>query len=174
MKIVFLDIDGVVATNNARHDELKRYYQEDTIEKVEAAMDKNILPFPRISMFYWPFDKRVINELYRLKKQTNCEFVLSSSWRKGRTLEELNEMFALKGLRIQLFDKTNTVKDVTRGEEIQSWIRKHYEQISNYVIIDDECDYDIIQTHPNNCINVTSDEGFTKNDCDKAIKMLNK
>ena len=174
MKVVFLDIDGVVATEHALYEELRNYYQVETVQEALDSSTYKDLQYPRISMFYWPFDPRAISQLYRLQKETKCKFVLSSSWRLGQTIEEINKLFAQKGLRVPILDKTDRRLSSERGEEIAWWIRDHKDEIESYVIIDDECNHDIIQFHPEHCVNTIFYDGFTKDDCDKAIEILNK
>lgn len=182
MKICFYDIDGVVATNRSLNEELSRYFgipiKELLATNTNDWCDKTGLDYPDVDMYSWPFDQRCINNTYLLHQRTKCKFVMSSSWRCGRTIEEINDLMSKKGLKVPFMGMTEyTTKK--RGEEIQDWldlfpVNYPNEILESYVIIDDECNYDIIQFHPNNCVCTTQEYGFQKRHLDRAIRILNK
>lgn len=175
IKVVFLDIDGVVATERALNNELCKYFGM-TLKELDDGTpnswcESTGLPYPSVSLYHWPFDSKAIENLYRLQLVTKCKFVLSSSWRTGMNVDEINDQMATKGLHIKFIGKTDSLRG-TRGEEIQKWINEHPDVIEQYVIIDDECSYDIIKDHPDNCVQTISNNGFTSKDLKKAIKIL--
>lgn len=113
MKIIFLDIDGVL--NSAEYD------------RQRSENDGNI------DITRLPLLKELIDE-------TKAVIVLSSSWRKlwergvcqFEEGKEINRIFNLYGLKI--YDKTPVLG--SRKAEITQWIKNHPET-KEYVILDD-------------------------------------
>lgn len=176
MKIVFLDIDGVVATLDALYEELAAYFgvEVQDIEKTnpKELCEKTGLSYPSVSCSHWPFSPSAIKLLYKLQLETGCKFVMSSSWRLGKDINEINSLMATKGLRIRFIDKTeNWSKSGTRGGEIQNWLDEHTD-VEQYVIIGDECTYDITPEHPDKCVQTTFKKGFDEECYDKAVSIL--
>lgn len=116
MKIIFLDIDGVL--NSVRYD------QQRTIN--QGNIDETRLPL-----------------LKKLVDETQALIVLSSSWRKhwekdasmcddiGR---EINNTFAK--YQMSIYGKTACIASNDRSEEIRMWLENH-DDIEAYVILDD-------------------------------------
>lgn len=125
MKVIFLDIDGVL--NNELftimlHDRLlgkEQYYQcfKDLGEM--------------------PFDYRSCYILQALIRDTGAKVVLSSTWRLSQKHIDGIKRYA----GIEIHDKTPRIIDKSgcRGDEIQLYLHEHPE-IENYVIIDDDSD----------------------------------
>lgn len=114
MKVIFLDIDGVL--------------NSDVYDKERDAKDGNI------DVSRLPLLKRLIDE-------TGAKAVLSSSWRehwekdKGLMSDtglELTDTFRRAG--IEIFDKTPVMS--SRREEISHWLSLHLET-EGFVIFDD-------------------------------------
>ena len=117
LKIIFLDIDGVL--NSEQYDEIRT--------KEQGNIDETRLPL-----------------LKYLVENTGAEIVLCSTWRKHWDKEEalcdkvgmeLNDRFQSYGLTIM--DKTPLISDAQRALEIQAWLNLHSESVENYVILDD-------------------------------------
>ena len=121
MKIIFLDIDGIL--NSAAYDRQRDWTKRTYIDKTRLPLLKQIVD------------------------ATGAEIVLSSTWREhwnsspelcdeeGRYI---NECFAEYGLTI--YDKTPDLGYFSdRDEEIREWLLEQ-ENVENYVIIDD-CNY---------------------------------
>ena len=115
MKILFLDIDGVL--NSWRYDQ-ERISLQDNI-------DETRLPL-----------------LSRIVSSTNAKIVLTSSWRKhwerdsrkaDSIGQHLNQLFGEYGLAI--FDKTLESSDNNRTDEIRNWLANN--SVEQFVIIDD-------------------------------------
>lgn len=116
MKIIFLDIDGVL--NSMRYD------RERSAE--QGNIDETRLPLLR-----------------EITEQTQAKIVLSTSWRKHWSREaslcdeigrELDAIFVKYGLAI--FDKTPVLSGNDRAQEIRAWLSEHGE-VSAFVILDD-------------------------------------
>ena len=117
MKIIFLDIDGVL--NSRRYDRLR------------SATDGNI------DVSRLPLLKSIIDS-------TGAKIVLSSTWRAHWTPEpllcdpigqELNRLFADYGIAI--YDKTPAISASDRAMEIRSWLQASPMPIESFVILDD-------------------------------------
>lgn len=111
MKVVFLDIDGVL--NN------KEFLKDR--DDLQVCDPKNVKNF-----------NKIVEEIDDLK------IVVSSSWRIGRSLEELIEILREKDVKGEIIDKTPdmTAKfDATRSNEIQAWLNGN--DVDKFVILDD-------------------------------------
>lgn len=164
-KIIFLDIDGVLNTQ-------LWYIQKNR----HTPIDK----------YGYAFDPNAVANLKRIVEETGADIVISSSW-KCMGLIQMEDMWNDRNLPGRIIGITpNSVSDELllhadidsmelfhiRGEEIKEWLSKHGKRVSNYVIIDDmdnmlpEQQSHFVQTNP--------EVGITKEDSEKAIKILNK
>lgn len=79
---------------------------------------------------------RVLNEIVAAG---DADVVVSSTWRHGKTVAELQDMLDAAGFRGCVLDRTPTDMDgASRGDEIAAWLAKH--EVDGYVIIDDHAD----------------------------------
>lgn len=187
MKVIFLDIDGVMNSENHVR-ELIALKDQGKLDK-ETYLDNWDLPY-----------EATLKPLSRIVKETKAEIVLSSSWRLlYRRFERLNKIFSKYGF--QMIDKTchgvdvNKAKEIgcdisksyygletyngnkrtflsDRGIEISEWLSRHPE-VEQYVIIDDDIE-DIKPFHPNNYVKTDFyNWGLTEELADKAIEILN-
>lgn len=127
MNIIFLDIDGVL--------NCQMFYTEQ--QKSGATYIENNFCKDRI---IW------LNELC---KEMDIKVVISSSWRIGRTVKELKEIFIEAGATFDVIDTTPHLRHegCVRGNEIYQWIQKGESftgcaghEFNTYVIIDDDSD----------------------------------
>ena len=176
MKVVFIDIDGVM---NCQEEMLT------LLEQNPKAHDKIDLPSPTKCKL-----------LKQLVDETGAEIILSSSWRLNlHAIQNIIDTFRPYGLRLDGFTcegvlcsmlnetKYKNIKPKhthhcyegicidDRGAEIAYWLLRHPE-VTNFVILDDE-PFDIIEWFPNNLVKTDPNIGFTLNDCLEAIKILN-
>lgn len=165
-KIIFLDIDGVLATPE---------YLKDG---------------------QWALNPEKQKMLGRILDETDAEIVLSSSWRHNsleKTKEYMEgEGFLfvdkLVGVTIRAYQymerETGIHLSIPRGVEIKQWIDtnihsdngKNWKRLIvnkdyTYVILDD--DSDMLLEHQNNFVRTKSDIGLTEEDVQKAISILN-
>lgn len=174
-KIIFLDIDGVVAT-------------PDTLDKTGM----------------WTFTPRCVEQLRRiLVAHPNAEIVVSSSWRK-ETIEATKQYLQDEGLSIDIVDRITgiTIRGYTyiqkgaamsipRGVEIRQWIDHNIHSDGNglyvpgtngtftrrtlgleyeYVILDD--DTDMLLEQGSRFVRCHSSNGLTQELSDRAIDVL--
>lgn len=150
MKIIFLDIDGVLNGN---------------------------LFVPKDDKFGVLIDNTRLDLIKQIIDATDAKIVLSSSWKEhwGKADTEcddtgrvINRIFAEKGLSI--FDKTTKYHN-DRKQEIVGWLQVHPD-VSDFVVIDDGFfEEGILKNH----FVLTSKLrfGIDENDVNKAISILN-
>lgn len=107
MKILFLDVDGVL--NSAEF----------------FCRNKHIVRPSEV-------DPKAVKRILRVLEATGAQIVLSSSWRH---VPELIERLIQAGLPIM--DKTTVLLDQPRSAEIRAWLDEHPETTSFAIIDDD-------------------------------------
>ena len=156
MKIIFLDIDGVLNSSK---------YEPKTINNQFRFIDETRMPL-----------------LKEIVDKTGAQIVLSSTWRdcwnKDYNLcdndgKYLTNLFKKYGLTI-LDTTLVTPNYYQRPKEISVYIADAKYNIENYVVIDDD-EFDwgyhsdrVVKTNPRN------DYGLNENLTQKAISILNK
>lgn len=156
MKVIFLDIDGVL---NSRIYDRKRDWNAQT------DVDETRLPL-----------------LKKIVQETGAKIVLSSTWREhwdkdcGKCDADgvyINASLFKHGLEI--FDKTPDLgRGADRPEEIRTWLNSAREPVESFVILDD-CRYDwgglsdgFVKTNPHLGL------GLEEEHVEKAVEILNK
>lgn len=136
--IIFLDMDGVLL-------------------KLEDVSSKTI-------------NKDSIHALNRiLKSVDNPKIVISSSWRYNTSPKQMKSYLKSIGvIDIDVIGETPNISLYKRTEEIYSWITKHQNIISNYVVLDD------IDINLQNFVHTNGYKGLTDLDANKAIEILTK
>lgn len=146
MKLIFLDIDGVLNTSFTFK---RRYYEYKKTGKYNLEVDE----------FRLDYLKKIVDE-------TNAKIVLSSTW-KGyfvKTNEKIVPIHYKSEQLVNMFNKYNLeIYDITpydknryRENEILEYLERR-EDVESFVVIDDEC-YDLKKFIDNELIHV-------KNDC---------
>lgn len=148
MKVIFLDFDGVL---NCEID--------FTIEVEED------------------ISKRCIGLLNNIIKETKAEVVVSSVWRNGKTIEELQTLLEKYGFEGKVIGTTPHLGHGSlRGNEIRQWIETNipYKEQDNfkYVILDD--DSDMLLWQKDNFLCTDGYCGITPKIVYQAIRILNK
>ena len=155
MKIIFLDIDGVLSLNSD--------YGKASDNKWGS----------------YRFDQKAVAILNFILQETNAEIILSSDWRTHYTLQEMREIFAhnfvLKGpigftIRSKNYNGDNLENG--RAEEIRHWVELHaWKDDTKWVAIDDLNMED--QLYPNFVWCPKSSEGIKQSGVkDKIIEKL--
>lgn len=153
MKIIFLDVDGVLNCGNTND----------------------------ICMGFTGIEDRLVKQLQKIVKATGAKIVLVSSWRyyweqsdkenQDELGTYLDRKLSKQGLYI--LDKTDPHCLYARGRGIHEWLNGKY--VESFVILDDE-------THDYEAVNLSNrwiqtydvdDGGITDEDVEKAIKILN-
>ena len=176
MKVLFLDIDGVL--NSEDWFAYRIYCVKNNMVNILMNFvdtdDRNIKH--KLTML----DDRAIANLNRIVEETGCKVVLSSSWRSSIESENIftQNLLKLKGFKYEFYDVTPRLWfsdfSIRRGEEIKFWLDKESEkhEIESFVILDD--DSDMLPEQMNNFIHVDGQVGLTDRDVLTAIEILNK
>ena len=156
MKIIFLDIDGVLNNTKTR----------ETFEDYMFVSDEKILLL-----------KEIIDK-------TDAEIVLSSSWRRGWQAKDNNprcahdEVRLFDALELKLTEYGIRLMSYTphlwhRGKEIESWLDAWTgEKIESFVILDDMAKEEF-EPNSNRLIQTSITVGLTESHVEQAIRMLN-
>lgn len=162
MKVIFLDIDGVLNVYPQGHDDYGAI-----------------------------FHQHFIDNLAHLINSTGAKIVISSTWRYSG-LDVMKEMWEKRNMPGEVIDVTTFTWEpeeedmdfyerAERGNEIQVWINEHPE-LTSYVILDD--DSDMLSTQMSKFIKTSGNThhtdsvdgggyGLTKECTEKAIQILN-
>jgi HAD domain in Swiss Army Knife RNA repair proteins len=156
MRVVFLDIDGVLNSD--------RFFAEH--------------PWPD-GASWWSaaaIDPAAVQRVNALVAQTDAVVVLSSSWRKRASLDELNELLASRGLARPVIDVTPRLYRsvdglrLTRGDEILAWLAAWSgPMVEAFVALEDEEALGAVEPR---CVRVDSLVGLTAGDVERASRML--
>lgn len=117
---------------------------------------------------YGDLDAACIRVLNEIVARGGADVVVSSTWRYGKTIAELQAMLDAKGFSGRVLDKTPTgAPGADRGDEIAAWLAQH--PVADYVIIDDHADMGdlharLVQTQPAH--------GLQPSDAPRAIAAL--
>lgn len=118
MKIVFLDIDGVMNHRN--------YMVRSRMHNLQE------------------FCPVAVRNLREIIKKTGAKIVVSSTWRKGGWME-LKRIMSCYDLDTYLFGMTPVFEEQIRGNEIEYYIHRYQihhkdDPIESFVILDDDKD----------------------------------
>lgn len=144
--VVFLDIDGVLNSGT---------WFEQLDEERWDDLDY--------------FDPVCVERVDRICRETGASVVISSSWRKSRTLDEITSLLQRRGFTGNVIGITPTLGvgiSGIRGKEILRWVRENGP--CKFVAIDDYRLPEVArrQIHTNPTV------GLTELQTAKAIKML--
>jgi predicted transcriptional regulator len=163
MRIIFLDIDGVLNTGiYATHFfEICKHFG---LTKKEAKDWRHGMR----DEFGSHFDPKPVQLLKWIIEETGAKIVISSTWRLSG-LETMKLMWEMRDLPGEVIDITPYL-NTNRGEEIEAWLKEN--DVDSYVIIDD--DTDMLPEQLNNFVNVDSEYGITYKDAQQIINILNR
>ena len=117
---------------------------------------------------YGDLDPACIRVLNEIAASGRAAVVVSSTWRHGKTVADLQEMLEAVGFTGRVLDKTpSDLAGAGRGEEIAAWLATH--PVGGYVIIDDHADMGELRTH---LVQTNPAHGLQPADAPRAIAML--
>lgn len=163
MKIIFLDVDGVLNSE----DDLMIHRKKNSIKGC---------------ILYAEVEDRPLKLLKEIVKKTSAKIVVSSSWRIGCERSGKESVFGkglyeklkrrLKDFGMEIYDITPSLGSGTqRGDEIREWLSKN--ETENFIILDDDSDMrEYINTE--HFIHTTYKHGLTEELKNRAIEVLNK
>jgi hypothetical protein len=149
MKIIFLDFDGVITTCNSK----------------------------------WNIDLDKLSLLDKIIQQTDAKIVVTSSWKHGcKNVEDFKEKIHTRRCAKNAKEQTPFAKfvdqiyDITdgcgyRGDEVETYLNNHKEEIESYVILDDDDDFKEEQLF--NFVQTDTYEGITEREVKLCISILN-
>ena len=161
MKIIFLDIDGVVLPVG-------------TLQQTEV---RELIRNPDMFVMAANVPKHIPVHLNALAHKTGASFVLISSWRHLFSSENLQHFLERLGLfeqfhtdwmaPMRLQDRSAKVRDM--GE----WVGNVGARQRDCIVIDDDDELDLSQLLPDvRHLKTISDVGFSRDDLDRGLKML--
>ena len=161
-KIIFLDIDGVLNTNNTFNENNGYRKQFGKILKNDCYNYELILNQLLLDIDY---EKLMI--LKEIVDSTGAKVVITSSWRNLNTFILVEEYLINFG--IPIIDCTKKLNK--RGEEINNYIFDH--NIKTYIIIDDEVFKDFTLEQKSNLIYTNFyNDGLTEENAYDAMHIL--
>lgn len=132
MKVIFLDIDGVLATRSSIStwsQRMRDLVASGSAEDLALEIDTRKSPGGNAG----ELDKACVKHFLRLLELTDAKVVISSTWRYDKRNDKLwQDLFGPRWI-----GKTGSDLDAGRGSEIKLWLDKHPE-ITQFVILDDE------------------------------------
>lgn len=162
MKVIFLDIDGVLNVELSERDAYGKL-----------------------------FHTHLVDNLRHIVEQTGANIVITSTW-KSKGLKTIQKMWHDRDLPGNVIDLTSYCDEVardqgieyydqiTRGHEVQHWLDRHT-YVTKWVMIDD--DLDIMPEQINNFVRTANNKhhsdsvgigfGLTRICAEKAIDILN-
>jgi Swiss Army Knife RNA repair-like protein len=88
---------------------------------------------------YGELDPACVEVLNQIVAGGGADVVVSSTWRHGKTVAELQRQLEAEGFTGRVVDKTPTGgPGGTRGDEIADWLAAH--PVAGFVILDDHAD----------------------------------
>jgi hypothetical protein len=176
MKIIFLDIDGVLNSDYWYRTRHTKGHTNDADSET------------------WDFDPRSIKALNNIISATQAKIVISSTWRLGKSLSELAELCAKVGIEGEIIGATPFISvqklDIPRGMEIKQYLSKNCNwyymphnnkelaiqyieglTIDNYLILDD--DSDMLYEQRKNFLLIHPSFGLSAGHEKEAINILN-
>lgn len=162
MKIVFLDIDGVLRTCRGV---------------------KTPCPYVRPTRWLEGYRVERLNDLLR---EEDAFIVISSTWRVEMSQGDLSSLLETQGVlegRIigttpQLFEDLpvpplanghQPYKRAPRGREIRAWLSEFDGDVTGFVVLDDDCDMEGVEDH---FVHVDGYLGLTRDDVREAQRIL--
>lgn len=185
MKVLFLDFDGVANTwahlctltgnRTPPVDDLERGFLASVANKEDP--ERELWSYRHIERVKVPLLNQIVD-------RTGAKVVISSSWRRGTSVEELQQLLFFHGFTGEVIGKTaedlhrreEYVKraeeeghdNIWRGWEIQEWLDRHPE-VTSFSILDDESDMNGVEGH---LVQTDFDNGLTQEHVDQVVAML--
>lgn len=144
LKIIFLDIDGVLNSDEYFNNRVKEGLNHPLTE----------------------FDPLAVARLNKILEETDAKIVVSSDWRWTNNLDTIFEEVGIKG---KIYDRTGYRFGI-RDEEVEDWLEKH--NVVDYVIIDDQHNFN--KERKQHFFRTKYNDGLTDDIMNKIIKYFNK
>lgn len=119
--ILFLDFDGVLNTD----------------EFLESLPKTKIIHLPGVEALVENIDRVHVTRLNAITRSVNAEIVVSSTWRLGLTVRDLQVGLKRVGVEAPVIGATPVLSYDPRGREIHAWLRDNGRSGDPFVILDD-------------------------------------
>lgn len=143
MKVLFLDIDGVL---NSSH----------FLEDLKSGQDA-ICP-------------DMVAQINKVTDATSCKIVISSTWRLYWDLEDLIQILRKHGLTGDVIDKTPDLRLGRRDDEILAWLANR-SNLMAFAVVDDHAK-DLVKVK-DNFVHTSFVHGIQSHHADALIALLN-
>lgn len=164
MKLIFLDIDGVLNTTD---------HLTSLISERKEISDK----------FGHLFDPLAVQNLEEIVRRTGAKVVISSTWRRDG-LKRMRQMFKERNINADIVGitplfvessrSTHYIQDdPIRGEEIEIFkmrFESTHGEVESFVIIDDNDDF--LEFQMPSLVQTNEDEGLTSEKAERVIQVL--
>jgi hypothetical protein len=171
-QVIFLDIDGVLQPGGRqdrfnhdleqlRKDLAAKYNNDDYLE----------MDIYDLGAVWYDWDKEAVERLRKLCIDVPAEIVISSDWRRSKSLAQLKYCFKLHDLDAYVTGTIDQIPDKYRCDEITEYL-KNNQDIHRFVILDDDRLYDFDAKYPEQfiyCPNIFNEDGYKK-----ALSILTK
>ena len=161
MKIIFLDIDGVLNSNDffaSNHEEVKKIKYD--LNDIDTLLKRQMMDID--------FSKVMI--LKKVVDETNAKVVITSSWKKLKIFPYV--MCALIREGIPIIDITHD-NGYNRGIGIRKYLLEH--DVRDYVVLDDDIFDDYDKEILNNLVKTSFfDGGLKEEHANELVKRLKK
>jgi len=119
MKVIFLDIDGVLNNWQSMH-------EGNWVNEID----------------WTNWDTDALVRLSSIATETGAKIVISSTWRKiiGTSIEWWNEQFFEAAAPLECVGITGSARNGFRGREVADWV-ENCPGLTAYVILDDDSDF---------------------------------
>lgn len=169
MKVIFLDIDGVL-NNEVFVNAFWAICKQVDLKRSQAKALHKIVMRDDYGNLFCPTATNMLNYIL---EETGAKIVISSTWRfMGE--KEIKQMWIDRGLKGEIIGVTPHLPSRLRGQEIEDWLEWYKSENQDdiqYVIIDD--DKDMLPHQMQNFVQTDPFYGITFNDAIQAIKILN-
>lgn len=165
MKLIFLDIDGVL---NSWEHSIRISEQKERNEPLDDQWEE-------------AFDPYAIERLNNIIEETGALVVISSTWRMTYGSAYLEYIFNKLDFRGKIVGATLVLREsgtktscgryIQRGYEIDNWLKALEGYIESYVIIDD--DNDMTEEQQDYYIKTECSDGLQDSHVGRAIDILN-
>lgn len=154
MKVIFLDIDGVLNYADCKKRAYGFYFVDDEkIKLLKELVDKTGA-------------KIVLSSTWRLERFPDCRDTAPRSYKLYHKLVR-----KLKEYDLQIFSHTPILPKRYRGREIEQWINDWQgELIESFIILDDNDD---MNPYMDRLVQTSWFTGLTQEDVDEAVQKLN-
>jgi len=168
MKIIFLDMDGVINNSNTRAPKDVKFGEKEWwISQIETEL---------------------VSRLNEVIEKTEAKVVISSSWREYWHPLEIQEMLKERGFKGKVIGRTPRRIEIDhelvgdkigpklsriypRGLEIKQWLIQNRKNYKDKIVIFDDCE-DMVDLS-DQYIKTSYKTGLTESDVNKAITILN-